>query len=721
MRFFQVLALTASGCCASLAVQAQAQGTARPAPAPVEEPALGEVVVSATLLRDQALQLVPASVTVLSKEALAGGGQQHFQDVLALVPNLNWAGGTSRPRYLQIRGIGEREQYEGAPNTSVGLLIDDVDFSGIGMAATLFDVSQVEVLRGPQGTRLGANALAGIVSVRSSAPSMTPAFSIEATGADYSTGSVGFVGTGPVESLRSSWRLAVQQYKSDGFRDDAFLGRDDTNNRDELTARFRWRTEISPDSRLDFTLLHANIDNGYDAWSIDNSWRSQADRPGVDTQRATAGSVRFTSTGSSGGTLTVIGAFADSDSVNSFDGDWGNEQLWAPYTYDYFAWSGRDRRTGSLEARYASQEAVSAGDIAWLVGVYGHNLREDGRDTSVGVYEDPFFPEFNGTLDEFLSSRFRADTTAVFGQLDGLITDRLRWSAGLRGERRESRYRDAGFWQGDPDRNIDRKTSDDMVGGQLSLSYDLSQRTTAYASVSRGYKAGGFNLGAVPPDRLQFRPEYLWNYEIGIKRLSADQRFYADATAFYSRRRDVQVRTGDQLVEGDPNSYVFFTDNASRGYNYGLEASARWQVTDRWDVSGSLGLLKTRYQDYDQGGVMLPDREQATAPNYQAAINAGWMHPSGWVARVGVTALDNFYFDVPPNDTRSKAYALTNIQFGFQAERWSAMLWGRNVFNETYAIRGFFFGNEPPDFPEKQYIQRGDPRQVGVTFHYSFR
>ncbi len=178
-----------------------------------------------------------------------------------------------------------------------------------------------------------------MISIRSADPSMTPGLSIDATGADYDTGSVGLVATGPVESLRSAWRLSVQQFKSDGFRDDTYLGRKDTNDRDELTARFKWRMDLSPDSRLDFTLLHANIDDGYDAWSIDNTWRSQSDRPGVDTQKATAASARFTTRVQDAGTLTVIGAFADSRSVNSFDGDWGNPILWAPYTYDYFAWS----------------------------------------------------------------------------------------------------------------------------------------------------------------------------------------------------------------------------------------------------------------------------------------------------------------------------------------------------------------------------------------------
>jgi iron complex outermembrane receptor protein len=138
-------------------------------------------------------------------------------------------------------------------------------------------------------------------------------------------------------------------------------------------------------------------------------------------------------------------------------------------------------------------------------------------------------------------------------------------------------------------------------------------------------------------------------------------------------------------------------------------------------VNASLGLLRTRLIDYMQGDVALPNRDQANAPHYQAALGAGWHHPRGWTARAEVTALDSFYFDVPPNDTRSNSYVLTNLQAGYEAERWSAYLWGRNVFDQVYAVRGFFFGNEPPDFPNKLYIQRGDPRQVGVTFHYSFR
>jgi iron complex outermembrane receptor protein len=138
-------------------------------------------------------------------------------------------------------------------------------------------------------------------------------------------------------------------------------------------------------------------------------------------------------------------------------------------------------------------------------------------------------------------------------------------------------------------------------------------------------------------------------------------------------------------------------------------------------VSASLGLLRTSLQGYDRGDIQLPNRDQANAPHYQAALSTGWHHPRGWTARAEVTAHDSFYFDVPPNDARANSYVLTNLQAGYETERWSAYLWGRNVFDRVYAVRGFFFGNEPPDFADQLYIQRGDPRQIGVTFHYSFR
>ena len=107
---------------------------------------LVEVVVVTSRLRETPVDALPASVTLLQRGTVADAGLQHFADLLPLVPNLNWSAGTARPRYFQLRGIGELDQYQGAPNPSVGFLIDDIDFSGVGMPATTFDVEQIETV-----------------------------------------------------------------------------------------------------------------------------------------------------------------------------------------------------------------------------------------------------------------------------------------------------------------------------------------------------------------------------------------------------------------------------------------------------------------------------------------------------------------------------------------------------------------------------------------------
>lgn len=681
---------------------------------------LEEVIVTSTLRR-QSLLDAPVSVSVLDATTLRDAGRQQFEDVLTQVPNLHWAGGTSRPRYFQLRGIGEREQYEGAPNPSVGFLIDDIDFSGIGMAATLFDVDRIEVLRGPQGMRYGANALAGLIVLRSAAPQSQFDVSTQASVGDYDSTSFGAVATGPVESLNSAWRLGVQRYRSDGFRTDSYLHRDDTNGRDELTARGKWRWQPGAETTVDVTWLHVDLDNGYDAWSIDNSRRSLADRPGKDSQQADGGAIRLETRAGSLGTLTAIATLSDSDGVNSFDGDWGNPDSWAPYTYDYFYEARSSRRARSFEVRLASDASQDAGSIAWLIGAYTLDLDERIHEISVGDYVDPFTPEYSDSSDDHLNSRYDARNVAMFGQLDGAFSERWGWSFGLRGEQRSADYHDEGVQDGAP-RVTDTDDTERMWGGQATLHFDPQANTRLFATLSRGYKAGGFNLGRAAAIKERFAPEYLWSLDIGARGEWFERRLYADITAFYMKREDMQVATGVQLDPiGNPNSYLFITDNASGGRNTGLEASVKWRATQQLEVGGSLGLLHTRYSGYRPEGVDLSHRDQAHAPEYQFALNATWRSPFGWMARVDFAAVDDFYFDVPPNDQRAAAYALTNLKAGYEAKHWSVHAWVRNAFDQDYVVRGFYFGNEPPDFPDKRYTQLGEPRQYGVDFRWSLQ
>ena len=153
-------------------------------------------------LRNISLLNSASSISIIGESTLRKEPSPHFQGLIQTIPNLNWAGGTSRPRYFQIRGIGERSQYtgEGAPNFSVGYMIDGIDFSGIGMAGMLFDVQQIEVFRGPQSSIYGPNAMAGLINISTAEP--TPYFTgntIIKSGSD-NLSTAGFSIGGPIYS-----------------------------------------------------------------------------------------------------------------------------------------------------------------------------------------------------------------------------------------------------------------------------------------------------------------------------------------------------------------------------------------------------------------------------------------------------------------------------------------------------------------------------------------
>lgn len=672
--------------------------------ASAQEPITEELIVTADW-REQAAAELAANVSVLDAGTLEDAGVQHFEDVMLLVPNLNWSGETSRPRFFQIRGIGEREQYQGAPNPSVGFIVDDIDFSGIGMVATLFDVEQVEVLRGPQGTRYGANALAGLINVRTRDPgdefSLNSKIEIGSDG--LASGGIAF--GGPLGDGDATYRVAVQGYQSDGFRDNTFSGRSDTNGRDELTTRAKLSWVAGSDWDFDATAMHVDLDNGYDAWANDNGFVTRTDDPGMDSQRSSAGALRAQWSGNPNFDFISITTIADSDIEVSFDGDWGNDAFWG-VPYDFTSATARKRKTWAQELRWLSQPGAElfSGTTSWVAGIYWLSLEE--RNDVLEFY--------NGAVFRELGSDFGADSLAVFGQLDTELGPRTALSVGLRSERRDASYADTDTVAFSP--------TESMAGGHASLTHELNDELTWFGSLVRGYKAGGFNIGpSIPVDRREFGAEALWSLETGLKGRWRDGRLSGTLGVFYSSRRDQQVSTSLQIDPQDPLSFVFFTDNAAEGYNYGIETEFAWQLNGSWWLDGSLSLLRTKYDRFDSPTAALAGREQAHAPSYQFALGAIYRSPSGFFARVDYQGRDAFYFD-DSHDQRSESYELAHVRVGYEWERWSASVWARNVFDETYAVRGFYFANDPNDplFLPQLFTRLGDPRQAGVTMSYRF-
>jgi outer membrane receptor protein involved in Fe transport len=695
--------------------------------APTAAPATSEIIVLASQLREAELATVPVSVTQLDTAEIDIASLQHFEELTSLVPNLNWSGEGSRARYFQIRGTGELEQYDGAPNPSIGLVIDDIDLSGIGAVATTFDLDSIEVLRGPQGVRYGANALAGLIYVQSKAPSLQPEAELELSGGSDDTRAVGAAvgGAVPGSDDTLAYRLAVQQYDSDGFRRNPWLGRDDTNQRDELSVRGKLRWQPGPRLRVDLTGLHVDLDNGYDAFAIDNSFTTWSDQPGRDAQQTDAGALRVSWQLGVAELLSITG-IARSDMQFGFDADWGNAEYWAPYVYSFTQAFDRERDTLNQELRLISAPDGQLFGADWVAGVYVLDLDESNARRDQGVC-DAATCGYDLLLDTSASSDYSATSVALFGSLARPLSEVVTASAGLRWEQRAARYRDVFGSRLDP--------RDSMLGGELGLTHEVQPGATIWARIARGYKAGGFNTSLAGIDfseypdfnletgNIEFDPEYLWDYEAGVRLAPAAANWRMALNLFMQQRDDPQIKVPVQLRVGDPTTYVFVTDNASDAETRGVELEASWQPLPALTLGTALGLLHTEIGAFTLRPE-LEGSELAHAPRYTFALNAGWRSPQGWFTRVDYGGKASYTIDycqsADCNDPHTSPYQVLDLRAGREWGRWVVEAWVRDALDEKYAVRGFYFGNEPPDFTPQLYTRNGDPRQAGLTLRYRF-
>ena len=159
-----------------------------------------EVVVTAGF-RDTELMTSAGSISVLDREAMVERAARHLQDTLATMPNVNFSVGGARARFVQMRGVGDLEQFVDPKHfPSVGIVLDGIELSNVASSALLFDAEQIEVLRGPQGTLFGRNATAGAVSISTRDPSGEAGFKA-CTQAIMTHGGMGYAKEFHVERL----------------------------------------------------------------------------------------------------------------------------------------------------------------------------------------------------------------------------------------------------------------------------------------------------------------------------------------------------------------------------------------------------------------------------------------------------------------------------------------------------------------------------------------
>lgn len=654
--------------------------------------------------RQTNLQKLPGSVVVLGDSEIKRQSAQHLDDLLANIANLNASAGASRSRFLQMRGVGERSEFVDNINPSVGLLVDGIDYSALGLLS-LADTAQLEVFRGPEATRFGANALAGMLNLQTAEPVFASEGRLQLTAANYDSWQASMM-LNQALSEQFAVRFVADQQKSDGFIRNDFLKREDTNGIDESTFRLKTRYQPNQQLTLDWSWNHHDIDNGYDAFSLDRNRTTLSDQPGQDTQDVDASALKLHYSGFTfADSLTQLSVL-QADTDYGYDEDWGYAGI-HPDEYSSTDQYLRDRTFFSLEQRLLSKTDSSQ---RWVAGLYASQ-------------QDIDLTRRYTWLDQNFVSDFSRQNLAFYAENARQLAPDLTLTYGGRIEHYQDEYHD---------NNAIRTDGDDwMWGGKLSLAYQVSPLSQIYALLSKGYKVGGVNGEALAEtlnpklsglkdfllNKATFAPEQLVNAEFGVKGQNAEQTLVSRVSAFYMWRDEMQLKAW--INQG--TKFVGYIDNAFSGRNYGLETENRWQLAPALTLHLSGAVLKSTIRGFvTKAGLDMTGRAQAQAPEYQLSVGADWSPREALVFSAQYAHKDGYYYSDSEN-IRAGHSNLLHLRASYQWQQLELALWSRNLLDETYGVRGFYFGNDPRDgYSDHLYEQFGEPRRIGLTATYQF-
>ena len=669
---------------------------------------LDPIVVSADF-RASKLSQTSKSVTVIGEEELYDKASQNFEDVIGKTPNVNFTSGASRAHYIQIRGIGERSQFSTPVNPSVGLNMDGVDFSQSALGLTMFDVAQIEVLKGPQGTTFGANGMAGVVNIQSNPPTKETQAHIEATYGNYNTKALGVAVGGTLIEDKLLGRVSVYQNKSDGFTKNTHLNREDTNNIDELSAKAQFKWFVNDAQTIDLNLIHTDVDNGYDAFTFDNSRNSHADKPGKDKQKTDAISIKSTCQINPKMHLETKISHSKSDLEYSYDEDWSYVGEFADNLYPYSSFDQylRDRKQTDFDVRLISDEdgKIFNNSTAWTVGAY-YRDQDESLKRNYTYLKTPF------------TSDYATKNRAIYGQLDHAVNDRLTLVIGLRLEKWEAKYSDSDA--------VKINTDETLKGGKIGLNYQKNEDTLYYTTLSKGYKPGGVNSdNSLNSNAREYQTEALWNLDMGINSAYFDNTVTSRFNVFYGERENQQVKSSVVQKRNDGSTkYTDYLANAGKGHYYGVEAELDYYLNDNLHLFSNVGLLKSKFDTYvdpNPSAIKMSGRSPAQSPSYQYNIGGDYLIADAWTVKANVEGRASYYFSNRHNE-KSDAYKLFNSSLEYTNDNFTASIWARNIADADYQTRGFgSFGNNPSNgYSTELYTQQGSPRTFGATVAYDF-
>ncbi len=717
------------------------------APVSFAQAVLEEVVVSARK-RAESLADSPISVKAFTESEIRSAGIETPQDFVDLTPNATLVQTQNAGNaFLNIRGVSQARNSE----MSAAVLIDGVLMSNpTQLNQQLFDIEQIEVLRGPQGALYGRNAIGGAITINTKAPGDEFEGRVE-VGADNGPGYRvrGTIG-GPVgDSGNLKYRLSGSWYDTEGYIDNEYLG-EKADPVEDTSARLRVLWDVSDTFSADFRLSYSMLETQALYFRIaaeadDTSLDVRVNNPGKNEREFVSSSLKLEWAGS-GGTLTAITAYDDvnelltGDNFNflpreeSFFNFDGFGQFIKSLTGDEFTDLSQTQylevESWSQEVRYASPEDER---LRYIVGVYaiateryistgnqidrGFGVFDVKKDFRPSVFVDPTdpSPQLNILADGQDNFAY-----AVFGQVEYDLSDTLQLSASLRydnDERENTTLTPAlydtsglGLVFGE-----ERNESWDSWQPKVTLRYQPTVDTTLYADYSRGFRSGGFNqtgVGqAVPTPGVGdiFDEQIADTFEVGAKMDFWDGRGNASLALYYT---DFE------------NAYFFLFDPGTSTQNLGtipettymgLEFETTVALTE--SLTGYLGL---GYTDSEIEEAADPTHEGNQAPlvsEYTLNIGAVYRQPvnlfggadlilRGDYQRIGETWWD------PGNISSRSPIDLVDLRAGIeQADNWSLMFWAKNAFDEEYNTE-----LSPGPAPGFNFLWPALPARWGVEF-----
>ncbi|MDP1570507.1 MAG: TonB-dependent receptor [Vicinamibacterales bacterium] len=695
----------------AMASPVAAQPPAQPAPDPVTVPT---VIVTAHKEPADA-QAVPASVTAVTDRTIANAGIRIVSDAAIFAPNTIYtdftARKTSNPR---VRGIGSSPG-----NPSVTTYVDGVPhLSSNSSSIELFDIAQIEFVRGPQSSLFGRNALGGIVNVTTARPDLTQwTGSFIAPFGDFGSREVRGSVSGPLgDQVAVGFSLGRQQ--REGFTTNAVTGNDvDFREGTFGKAQLLWVPSATWETRLIYT-GERNRDGDYALTDLDNARRNpfevSRDFTGYTHRdiHATTLQVRHEGprvafTSSTGLVRWVTDDTTDLDYTAVPLATRQNEEESVQFTQEV-------RLASAANAPLRLSDAVQ---FKWQTGVvfFTQNYDQLAVNTISPFVLSPFinFPVAQTSPDAALDDR----GAAVFGQGTFTIHDRLALTLGARydHERKEAALGTFYTPMIAPPTNVTAAQTFSDVSPQAALAYHFQPNRMWYVSASRGFKAGGFNP-ASPAGADVYDQERAWHLESGVKTTLLGGRLLVNTAVFHITWDNLQLNVPNPFVPGQ--FYISNVGSAtSRGAEFELTARPRPGV----DVFGSVGVTDARFGRGSLSmGVDVSDNTIPFTPDYTATFGTQLSRDLGRALSIYGRAEATFYGGFKYDDSNVEgqdAYSLANLRVGIRSRQLFVEGWARNAFDTRYVPVAFPYQG----FAPSGYVgETGRPRTIGVSVGVHF-